>query len=62
MLIHVVSMVMLSGLLPISLQEAGDLVLAHSKDGKRYIASIDEDVGADYSRAQGKVTLLAEYF
>ena len=62
-------MVMLSGLLPTSLQEAGDLVLAHSKDGKRYIAKkgktnsgIDEDVGADYSRAQGKVTLLAEYF
>ena len=59
MLRHVVLLVMFSGLLPKSLQ-VDELVLAHSKDGKRYIAKrgqthngIDEDVGTDYSRLKG---------
>ena len=57
---HVVVLVMLSILLPKSLQVGDELVLAKSKDGKNYLAkkrptniSIDEDVGTDYSRLQG---------
>ena len=56
---HVVVLVMFSGLLSKSLQ-VDELVLAHVKDGKRYIAkraqtnnNLDEDVGTDYSRSRG---------
>ena len=67
MLKHLLLLVMFSGLLHKSLQEVDELVLAHSKDGKRYIAkkgktNIDEDVGTDYSRVTGKVALLVGVF
>ena len=58
MFTHVLLLVFFSGLLPKSLQGADELVVAHSKNGKRYLAkkvNIDEDVGADYSLGRGRL-------
>merc|ERR1739848_803775 len=66
---HAVLLVIFSAFLPKSLQEDDELVLAQTKDGKRYIAKrergqtnngIEENVGTDYSRVKdrrGKICL-----
>ena len=59
MFTRVLLLVFFSGFLPKSLQAAADdLVVAHAKNGKRYLAkkvSIDEDIGADYFLGKGRL-------
>ena len=57
MFTRVLLLVFFSGFLPTTLQAAGDdLVVAHAKNGKKYLAkkvNISEDIGADYFLGKG---------